>query len=470
MIGDAREQHGPRHDAERARSHGGEPPARDARDALAHVVGEQLAGEQGECGDQHECAVDRPAEQADARHVLECHGVERRVAAQRVEQRHQQHGGHHPVGAPQHAAAGDAEPEHDDGRGGADEEIVEGAIGGADRGQGVVVRPPVDLRALERAQHVGHRQRRQVGRIERGLQRLVERHLGPIGEGRKLHRQQQRHGQQDDADDRHRRQHRGPLAHIAPPVVRRENLAGEHGGQHEAQQQSFMVAAQRQHRGDDAEGARDRHRAALQRHLHEEQHDREQPVADDDAAVLQPARGRSAEHEDDGGEDGRRQRPTRAPAERADGKPADGQVRIDDEIEGAHRRSRIEQGPQHEGRREDQRLRVGDARMSAVVIGVPERRVAAVDGGGEEAEEGVELVLGVPRHDRVGDDPAAGGDQPDGRNGGKDQGQAPVTFPHAGVLGITPDDWRRLEHARPFWRAKGGPLQALRRHVPFPQA
>ena len=112
VIGYAREQHGPRNDAERTRGHGGEPPGHHSRDALAHVVGEQLAGEQGECGDHHERAVDRPAEQADARHVLEGERIDRRVAAQRVEQRHQQHGGHHPVGAPQHSPAGDAEPEH----------------------------------------------------------------------------------------------------------------------------------------------------------------------------------------------------------------------------------------------------------------------------------------------------------------------------------------------------------------------
>jgi len=100
----------------------------------------------------------------------------------------------------------------------------------------------------------------------------------------------------------------------------------------------------------------------------------------------------------------------------------------------------------------------------------PRPALGAMDGGGEEAEEGIELVLGVPRHDGVGDDPAAGGEQPDGRNGGKDQSQAPVSFPHAGVLGITPDDWRSLEHARPLWRAKRGPLAALRRHIPFPKA
>ena len=332
-----------------------------------------------------------------------------------------------------------------------------------------MVRPPVDLRALERAQHVGHRQRGQVGWIKRCLQRLLQRHLGPVGERRKLRRQEQGDGQQNHADASHRREHRSSLAQVSPPVVCREDLRGKNGSQHEAQQQGFVVAAQRQHRGNYAEGAGDGDGTALQCHLHEQEGDRKQPIADDDAAVLEPAGGRPAEHEDDRGKDRRRQRPARTPAERADGKPADAQVRIDDEIEGPYRRSRIEQGPQHEGWREDQRLRIGDAWMATVVIGVPERQMPAMDGGGKEAEEGVELVLGVPGNDRVGDDPAAGGDEPDRRDDGQDQGQTPVTFPHAGIVGITPADWRRLEHARPFSRAKGGPLQALPRHVPFPR-
>ena len=217
-----------------------------------------------------------------------------------------------------------------------------------------------------------------------------------------------------------------------------------------------MVAAERQHCSHRAEGTRDRHGAALQRHLHEQQRHREEPVAHDDAAMLQPARGRSAEHEDDGGEDGGRQRPASAPTERADGEAASGQVRVDDEIECPDRRRRIEQGPQHEGRREDQRLRIGNAGVPAVVIGIPERRMAGVDGGGQEAEEGVELVLGVPRHDRVGDDPAAGGDKPNGRDGDEHQGQAPIPSPLQQVSVVTPSDGHRLEHARPFRHANGG--------------
>src|ERR1043166_1922754 len=74
--------------------------------------------------------------------------------------------------------------------------------------------------------------------------------------------------------------------------------------------------------------------------------------------------------------------------------PPAGKGGVDEEIECPDRRRRIEQGPQHEGRREDQRLRIGNAGVPAVVIGVPERRMAGGDGGGQEAEEGVEMGLG----------------------------------------------------------------------------
>ena len=96
----SREQHGPADDAERTQADGGNPPGRDARRPLAHVVGQQLAGDERERGDQHEGAVDRPAEQMDARHVLEREGIDGRVAAQRIEQRYRQHAGHQARPAP----------------------------------------------------------------------------------------------------------------------------------------------------------------------------------------------------------------------------------------------------------------------------------------------------------------------------------------------------------------------------------
>ena len=79
----------------------------------------------------------------------------------------------------------------------------------------------------------------------------------------------------------------------------------------------------------------------------------------------------------------------------------------------AQRRRRIEQRVQHHQRREDQRLRIGDARMPAIVIGIPERRRAGFERRRQEAVERVELVLGIPRHDAVGEDPAAHRHEPD---------------------------------------------------------
>ena len=402
----------------------------------------QLPGEESKRGHQHERAVDRPAEQADARHIAEGKRIERRIAAQRIEQRHEQHASHQPIAAAGKPSAGDAEPQDDDGRGGADEEVVERAVGGADGRQRIVVRPPVVLGALERAHDVGDRQGGEVGRIERGIERRIQRHRGSIGECRELHGEQQRNGKQRGGNEGHGGDRRPPLAQVGAPVACREHVAGEHRGEHEGQQQRLVVAADRQGRGDHPERARQQDGAAIERDLHQQQRQRKEPVADDDAAVLQPARRRAAEHEDGRGQDRGRHRPAGAPTERTDGEPADQQVRVDDEVESTEGGRRIEQRPQHEGRREDQRLRVGDARVPAVVVGVPERRVASVDGGGEEAEECVELVLGVPGHDRVGDDPAAGGDGPDRKDRGEQEDQVAVAHPHrrhpGSDLGRTP--------------------------------
>src|SRR5262245_65767938 len=88
-------------------------------------------------------------------------------------------------------------------------------------------------------------------------------------------------------------------------------------------------------------------------------------------------------------------------------------MRRDEEVKCSDRRIWVKQGPQHERRRENERLRVGDTGMPPVMVGVPERCLTGMHGGGEEAEEGIELVFGVPGNDRVSHDPMAGGEQPD---------------------------------------------------------
>ena len=94
--------------------------------------------------------------------------------------------------------------------------------------------------------------------------------------------------------------------------------------------------------------------------------------------------------------------PARQPSAPTASPPA-AKVRVDDEIEGADRRCRIEQRPQHE--RQARRSAIADRRRwdaRRSDTGFQNGAWPRVDGGREEAEEGIELVLGVPRHDRVG--------------------------------------------------------------------
>ena len=102
--------------------------------------------------------------------------------------------------------------------------------------------------------------------------------------------------------------------------------------------------------------------------------------------MLQPARRSAAEHEHHRRQHAGDHRPARAGADRGHRQSADQEMRVDQEIERAQRRRRIEQRVQHHQRREDQRLRIGDARMPAIVIRIPERRRAGLERGREEAD------------------------------------------------------------------------------------
>ncbi len=122
-------------------------PGRRSRQPLAHVVGEQLANEDSQDGDEHERAAHRPPEQVDARHILERPSVERRVAAQHVEQRENEHARQQAGAAAEQATGGKAEPQQHDADRGADEQIVQGPVGGAHLGKSVEVGPPIDSRS-----------------------------------------------------------------------------------------------------------------------------------------------------------------------------------------------------------------------------------------------------------------------------------------------------------------------------------
>src|SRR5437588_12174060 len=55
--------------------------------------------------------------------------------------------------------------------------------------------------------------------------------------------------------------------------------------------------------------------------------------------------------------------------------------------------------------REQQRLRVGGARMAAEMVGVPERNLTALQRVRQKPEHRIKVVLGVPRDDGIAEIP-----------------------------------------------------------------
>src|SRR5579883_2128194 len=99
-------------------------------------------------------------------------------------------------------------------------------------------------------------------------------------------------------------------------------------------------------------------------------------IGDDDARVLEPRRGRAAEHEKYGGKDGPGGMPAPA-AEKAQNAKAPGKkMGKNDCVEDLHRGSWRNERKDHHCRRKEQRLRVGCRRMAAEMIGIPKRDLA----------------------------------------------------------------------------------------------
>ena len=115
MVRRGREHHRPRQQRQRAAGNYRHPPRRQARQALAHVIGKQVAEQDCQHGNEYERGVHGTAEQIDARHVFERQGINGRVAAEHVEQRHHQHAGEEAPAVAHEAAAGNAEPQEQNG-------------------------------------------------------------------------------------------------------------------------------------------------------------------------------------------------------------------------------------------------------------------------------------------------------------------------------------------------------------------
>ena len=93
------------------------------------------------------------------------------------------------------------------------------------------------------------------------------------------------------------------------------------------------------------------------------------------------------------------------------GEPAEREHGENVDVELAEARDPLEIG-EDDGRREDQRLRVGDLRHADEAAGIPERRLARVQGIGEKLELRLEQRLGVIGDGDGAAQPGPGEDHP----------------------------------------------------------
>ncbi len=146
--------------------------------------------------------------------------------------------------------------------------------------------------------------------------------------------------------------------------------------------------------------------------------------------MLQPGRGRAAEHEDRH-RDERAFRTPAAPREQPQHRQRAGQEMGEDhEVEQLHGRSGHQPAEQQHRRREQQCLGIGDRRMAAEMVRVPERQLAIRERFAEVTEHGVEVVLRIPRNDAAGQGPGECRAGPEAEDGADRQDPLPAR-PHA---------------------------------------
>jgi hypothetical protein len=174
-------------------------------------------------------------------------------------------------------------------------------------------------------------------------------------------------------------------------------------GEREDPEERDLVAAEHHERRDRPGGGSVEHGSALQGARQEPEDDRHIGQAEDLPDVLDaPGRG-GAEGKHDGGDEAPRRMPGAIPEEGEQRRPAETQHGKRDGVEGPESGIGIDEREEEIGRGEDERLRVGDLRRPGEHVWRPERRLAGVNGLGQELQLRIEVRLGVPRDgDRPG--------------------------------------------------------------------
>ena len=181
----------------------------------------------------------------------------------------------------------------------------------------------------------------------------------------------------------------------------------------EAEKQGRLGAAEDDQRHCDSECDCGQPRTLVERNLHPQSRERKDSVGNDDAGVIHAAGDGAAKHEHHRGEHAACVMPAAAAADGDHREPADQQMSEHHQVESKERWRRIDQSPKNESRREDQRLRIGDAGVTRVVIGIPERRRTGVDRLRHEAKERIELIFRIPGHNQIVQRPLRRADRPE---------------------------------------------------------
>ena len=277
-------------------------------------------------------------------------------------------------------------------------------------------------RRPEQVGHGGGEQQRGMQRAASGAGVIDDRPVRVFGEEQG---QCRRHGHDERSDGNGRRDRENSRAEPAAAVIAVDPPCEHETGEDQDAEIGHLIAAGRHAARDEAGSNAISERAPLQRARQQPNGDRQVGEAEDLPDMLDAPGGGAAEGEGQRGHDRPGRMPSAVAKEQDDGEAAEAEHAEHDPVRRLESGIGIDEGEDQEGRREDQRLRIGDLRRAGEDERRPERLLAAGERLRHELQLRIEMRLGVPR-DRDG----AGQPRPaQGEPGGGEQAERPAERP-----------------------------------------
>ena len=326
---------------------------------------DEVAGHDGQQIAEHEGRIGRAAEQADAGKRLEDAPEQRGVAAERVQQHPRSHEGEE-ADLPSPQGAAKKSRGHQDGdREGAKIELAH--VSGeeqVDRSpQGARWAPMVLQRTggAEQVRHQGGEKMRRMKGAAAGARIIDRRSIRLVRQ-----EQGQRHREHDHREAADGRKRQGPEACTkGGPSAGRVQPMPENEPDHDPQAKIGNLIPSRRHEPGYDTGHEPIHqRAPPERPRQQPEDDRQVGETENLADMLETPGSRSAEPEGEGGDESASRMPSLVAKEQQDRQPSETEHAENDRVGGAKAGIGIEQHQAQKGRREDQRLRIGDLRRA----------------------------------------------------------------------------------------------------------